>query len=210
MNCNNANDNKKKRSFFILHFNLAIKNPTTFICDIHCTDKTDFFTIFVYTIKDCSSKSYTYHLSHTIIMAETCSRFGSCLFYSANALARTITRIADEEFAATGLPSQYCFLLMIVIEKPSVQPKELSEKLSLTPSTVTRFVDKMEEQGYIIRTTDGKFTYITPTQKAKKKLPIIQEAWSKLYARYTAVLGKDNADSLAQTAFRAHSLLHES
>lgn len=142
-------------------------------------------------------------------MAESCSRFGTCLFYSANALARTITRIADEEFATTGLPSQYCFLLMIVLEKPSVQPKEIAEKLSLTPSTVTRFVDKMVEQGYIIRSVDGKFTYITPTQKAKKKLPLIQSSWTKLYERYTAVLGKEAADSLAQSLFNAHRSLNE-
>lgn len=140
-------------------------------------------------------------------MSQDCANFRHCLFYSANALARTITRLADEEFAITGLPSQYCFLLMTVVEKPAVQPKELAEKLSLAPSTITRFLDKMEKQGFIARAVDGKNIYITPTQKARKNLDLIRKAWEKLYIRYTEILGKDFADSLAENIYTTNKKL---
>jgi len=143
------------------------------------------------------------------MQSEDCSIFKNCLFYSANALARTITRIADEEFSITGLPSQYCYLLILVIEKPSVQPKELAEKLSLTPSTISRFLDKMEEQGYIIRAMDGKYTYITPTQKARKNLDNIRRAWENLYRRYIEVLGKEFADALTSSIYLSNKKLNE-
>lgn len=142
-------------------------------------------------------------------MSEDCSTFKGCLFYSANALARTITRLADKEFAITGLPSQYCFLLMLVLEKPSVQPKELAEKLSLTPSTITRFLDKMEEQGYIVRAVDGKYIYITPTQKARKLLTTIRQAWENLYRIYVEILGKEFADSLTDSIYVSNKKLSE-
>lgn len=140
-------------------------------------------------------------------MDKGCSTFKNCLFFSANALARAITKIADEEFAQTGLPSQYCFLLMLVNEKPSVQPKELADKLSLAPSTVTRFLDKMESQGYIIRAYDGKHIYVTPTQKAKKVLELIKASWYKLYERYSTILGKEFADTLAHNVFESYKKL---
>ena len=78
------------------------------------------------------------------IMQETKSKYCGCLYYSSNALARMMTKMADEEFAVTGLTSSYAFLLMSVNAKPGIQPMELSEHVQLTPSTITRLIEKME------------------------------------------------------------------
>ena len=77
-------------------------------------------------------------------MEKTKSKYCGCLYYSVNALSRVMTKIADEEFGVTGLSSSYAFLLMTVNEKPGIQPKEISQHMQLTPSTVTRLVEKME------------------------------------------------------------------
>ena len=63
-----------------------------------------------------------------------------CLYYSANALAREIGKIADEEFAPTGLAPSQAFMMMTVIEKPGIQPMEISHIMMLAPSTITRFI----------------------------------------------------------------------
>ena len=68
------------------------------------------------------------------------SPYCNCLYYSANALSRLMTRMADEEFALAGVSSSYAFLLMTVNGQPGIQPKEISQKRQLTPSTVTRFL----------------------------------------------------------------------
>jgi len=44
----------------------------------------------------------------------------TCLHYSVNASARVITKIAEEEFAPTGLAPSYTFLLMTVNWNPGV------------------------------------------------------------------------------------------
>ena len=60
-----------------------------------------------------------------------------CLYYSANALARNMTKLADEEFAVTGLSSSYAFFTYDGLFKTGIQPKEISHHMQLTPSTVT-------------------------------------------------------------------------
>ncbi len=78
------------------------------------------------------------HVQATLSMMGTVpnakgDRYCNCLYYSANALARTITRMAEEEFGVTGLAPSYAFILMAVNENPGIQPKEVSGIMHLTP-----------------------------------------------------------------------------
>ncbi|MBK8875932.1 MAG: MarR family transcriptional regulator [Bacteroidetes bacterium] len=82
-------------------------------------------------------------------MKKNPSKYCGCLYYSVNALSRLMTKIADEEFAVTGLSSSYAFLLMTVNNKPGIQPKEIGEQMQLTASTITRLIAKMEQKKII-------------------------------------------------------------
>ncbi|MGO4274416.1 MarR family winged helix-turn-helix transcriptional regulator, partial [Paenibacillus sp. TAF58] len=68
----------------------------------------------------------------------------TCLFFTANRLSRSITKMAEEEFAATGLSPMYGYLIRLVNSAPGISQKELAEKLYVTASTLTRFIDKLE------------------------------------------------------------------
>ncbi len=142
-------------------------------------------------------------------MKECNSKYCNCLYYSANALSRVMTKMADEEFAATGLSSSYAFLLMTVNDKPGVQPKEISEKMMLTQSTVTRLIEKMEHKGFLERKHSGRNTEVYPTAKSKKLDKKIKQAWMSLYKRYTAILGKEKSKKLTDDIYGAAIKLHE-
>lgn len=129
-------------------------------------------------------------------MEEKQSKYAGCLYYSANALSRIMTKMADDAFATTGLSSSYAFLLMTVNDKPGIQPKEISFQMQLTPSTVTRLVEKMESKGYLERKTVGRSTEVYPTESAKKLHPKIKKAWKDLFKAYAAVLGEDSSKDL--------------
>lgn len=124
-------------------------------------------------------------------------KFSSCLHFSTNALSRILTKMADEEFAASGLSSSYGFLLLVVDTKPGIRPKEVSEKLHLNQSTVTRLVDKMEFRGLLRRKQVGRSSEIYITKKGSQTIPAIEEAWENLQNRYSKVLGQKQAESLA-------------
>ena len=129
-------------------------------------------------------------------MENQTSKYCNCLYHSVNALSRMITKMADEEFAVTGLTSSYALLLMSVIEKPGIQPKEISKEMQLTPSTVTRLVEKLEVKGLVERKSFGRCTEVFPTPKGIEKLTIIKDAWASLHNRYSGLLGKEKTKIL--------------
>ena len=135
------------------------------------------------------------------------SKYCGCLYYSANALSRVMTKIADEEFSITGLAPSYAFLLMSVNEKPGIQPKEISEHMQLTPSTVTRLIEKLEYKGLVERKTVGRTTEVSPTTTGKKLDKKIKAAWLNLYKRYTDLLGEEEAINLTDKVYEASKKL---
>ena len=130
---------------------------------------------------------------------ETCkSIYCGCLYYSTNAFARAMTRMAEEEFASTGLTPSYAFVLMTVNSQPGIQPKELSQHMKLTPSTVTRLVEKLEARGFLERQIRGRSTEINPTAKGLELNDKIKKAWRNLYNRYSNQIGENEGKELTQ------------
>ncbi len=121
-----------------------------------------------------------------------------CLYFTANSLARNITRIAEEEFRTCGLPPSHALLLMSINEQPGIGPIELSGKLKIAPSTVTRFIEPLESRGYLTRVSEGKNVKLFPTSKGEEIRDAIERSWSGLFDRYSSVLGKKNGETLTR------------
>lgn len=120
----------------------------------------------------------------------------SCLFFTANRLGRAITRMAEEEFAPTGLTPMYGYLIRLVIGDPGISQKDLAEKLAVAPSTLTRFVDKLETKRLAERRVQGKTVHVYPTDKARELEGTIRQASRNLHDRYEAILGSEAAQLL--------------
>jgi len=136
-------------------------------------------------------------------MKNETSKYCGCLYYAANALSRVITKMAEEEFAITGLAPSYAFLLMTVNGKPGIRPSEISEIMMLTPSTVTRLIEKMEYKGLLERKSKGKYIGVFPTKKSKQLDEKIHEAWQNLFKRYSNILGKDEAKKITSEIYKS-------
>lgn len=138
-----------------------------------------------------------------LVMEQKESKYCDCLYFAANALSRTLSKMAEEEFAITGLAPSYAFLLMAVDKKPGIQPKELSMQLQLTPSTVTRLIEKLEYKGIVERKTSGRCTEVYPTKKCHELDEKIKLAWTNLNKRYVELIGEEEVlelTSLINTA----------
>ena len=129
-------------------------------------------------------------------MTKSKSILHNCLYFTANSLARLITRMAEEEFRKTGLSPSYAFLMMLVTDNPGIGQKELCEKLHLAPSTVTRFIDTLVYRRYLTRQSEGKASNVYPTETGEKLRKPIDEAWKNLHQRYASVLGLKEGDEL--------------
>lgn len=126
-----------------------------------------------------------------------------CLFFTANALARTISRIGEELFAPVGMTPSYAFLLMLACEQPGISQKELAALLHLTPSTISRFVDTLTRRGLLRKHEEGRSVLIHATQEGEALLPAVRDAWRRLYEQYSSVLGHAQGAKLTRMTSQA-------
>lgn len=68
-------------------------------------------------------------------------------------------------------------------ENDSVTQKEIADHLSLAPSTITRFVDKLKKEGYLTKKRDGRNVTIQLTETG------VQTS-SEMEAEYRSAVGE--------------------
>lgn len=144
--------------------------------------------------------------ARTESVADACTRetpYSACLLFSANALARAITAIGDAEFGKFGLSYSHAYLLHEVVNQPGITPSQLSTMLFLTPSTITRLVEKLEQKRLVRRESEGKKTLIYPTEAGEALRPAIAEAWQRTGEQYARAVGPENVCTLTRQIFEA-------
>lgn len=124
------------------------------------------------------------------------SKYCKCLYFTTNALARKVERLALESWKPVDLSPSHAYLLMMVLDEAGLQPSCIANHLQLSPSTVTRLIEKLEEKNLVTRSTEGKLTKVYPTKTAKKLLPILQKCTDHFYTNYSNILGKDESCKL--------------
>ena len=135
------------------------------------------------------------------------SPFCNCLFYSSNALARNLTRMAEEEFSMAGVAPSYAFLLMTVNSEPGLRPSKIGQRMQLSPSTVTRLIEKLEYRGFLERKINGKYTEVYSTALGSGLDIKLQKAWSNLSKRYSDLLGEEATKKLTTEVYKASQTL---
>lgn len=135
-------------------------------------------------------------------MSTSASRFSQCFYFSSNALARKIEKLAQESWKPVGLSPSHGYLLMTVIEEPGIQPGILADHLQLQPSTITRLIEKLEEKKLAVRITEGKITNVYPTPKAKEMYHKMKACIDHFHAAHSAIAGKEEAHKLIQAMNR--------
>lgn len=119
--------------------------------------------------------------------------FERCVFFNSNALVRKLNHRWEEAYRDVGLaPSHGCFL-RLVLQKPGINQHEIAEALILEKSTVTRFVEKLETDGWVVRELDKRdrrIKCVVPTgqlRELEKKLFRISD---ELYESMSDLLGE--------------------
>jgi DNA-binding MarR family transcriptional regulator len=79
--------------------------------------------------------------------------------------------------------------------------------MSLAPSTITRFVDKLIDKGLIYREVNGKTSQLYTTEAGKDLNDKINQAWGVVYERYCELIGEDRAVELTREIFKVNQIL---
>jgi DNA-binding MarR family transcriptional regulator len=137
------------------------------------------------------------------------SKFAKCLYFTSNALARRTEKLAQQSWDKVGLTPSLAYLLMLVIEEPGIQPTAIAAQLQLSPSTVTRLIEKLEQKKLLVRVTEGKLTNVYPSSKGKALLPKLNECSREFYANYSKMVGKEESEKLAHNMSRIADKFHD-
>jgi len=119
--------------------------------------------------------------------------FEKCLYFNSNALARSVTRIWTDAYKKFDLSPPHAFLVRVVLSDPGILPREIAEKLSLSRSTVTRFLDSLEKKGFLERKTtgaDGREIKVFPTPQAVKIKEDLIKTREELMGKMESLFGE--------------------
>jgi len=110
--------------------------------------------------------------------------FENCIYFNSNLLVRKINRIWEIAYSDIGLSPAHGYLLRAVLADPGCRSSDLAEKLSLAPSTISRFVEALINKGYLekYKGEDGREIRINPTKKGievKHRLEAIADSLSR-------------------------------
>ena len=129
------------------------------------------------------------------------------LYYTTVALSREIASVAETAFLDLGLTPSDAYLLMTVNEKPNIQPTEISEKILLAPSTITRMIEKLEKRSIVTRSNEGKYTFVAATPKGQDMYASIISKWDEINTYFLQKLGEGTLNNLVDlTSSSAKSL----
>ena len=123
-----------------------------------------------------------------------------CLYFTANSLSRSISKMAEEEFKPLGIAPSHAFLLMLVFESPGSNQKDLAQHLHLAQSTVSRFINALVKKKLVKKKSEGKTAVVFATAEGEKLVEAIHESWKNLHERYSNVLGQHSSSFLTKMA----------
>lgn len=121
---------------------------------------------------------------------QACSLNG-CLFFTTVKLSRVFGKIAEEAFSKTGLSPSHALLLYLVNQKEEILQKELGETLHLTPSTITRLIEKLERKSLVTKRCEGKSVILSTTPQGLALQKNIMESWNSLHEQYHGILTEE-------------------
>lgn len=131
-----------------------------------------------------------------------------CLLFSSGALSRVMNKLAEDSFKQTGLSASLAFVLMTVVKRPGISIGQLAKLMILAPSTLTRLVETLDNQGFLKKVPEGRTSIIFAKESGVDLDPVLRKCWTELYSKYNAILGVEFSKSLAETTFNASLMLN--
>jgi len=133
--------------------------------------------------------------------------FERCLYFNINALTRKINKLWEQAFADFDLSPSHAYLLRLVLDAPSITQKEIASELKLEKSTVTRFIDSLEDKGYLKRNKIGREHIIIATAKTKKLERKLNQKGDELYQQMINTIGQNGLIKLVEDLRKSESKL---
>lgn len=109
--------------------------------------------------------------------------------HSINTLSRSITAFFDKHFEESGLATSYVELLVLIRENDSLSQKDIALAMDLAPSTITRFISKLEEMNLVEKHRDAREVVVKLTEKGDNLAKNLQKKYKQAEKELRQILG---------------------
>ncbi len=128
-----------------------------------------------------------------------------CLLFNIKKLEGRLSKLAEEQFTKLNLHHTYVYILTIINNYGVTKTKYIAYELGLNSSTVTRMVNKLEQDGYVLRGSKNSKVDILLTEKGKNIMPKIDECWHDFHKRYEEILSYNDVKNLNYLVIKTES-----
>lgn len=127
-----------------------------------------------------------------------------CLAAHARLLARVVSGVFDDGLRPVGLTSSQMVILTALEYSGGAQPAQLCEVLKLDKSTLSRNVERMERNGWIVREacSDARSHLLRLTAEGRRTFLKAVPHWRQAQQEAEELLGSAGANAVAQASRR--------
>ena len=124
---------------------------------------------------------------------------GECIAVRMRMLNRVVTNIYDEALRPLGVKVSQMNILVAAGKAEAARPAEISQRLHLDVSTLSRNVERMKARGWleVIPDQDGRAQPFRLTTQGRKLLEKALPAWKEAQQKANAILGDQIVDQLS-------------
>ena len=129
-------------------------------------------------------------------LAQEISR--KCVASHVRQLNRSITRIYDDKLRSHGLKITQFTILVAIANLGTASPQTIGSTLNLEKSTISRGLERMMEQGWLLAdcSNGGRIKTVTLTEVGKKLIVEASHSWSKAQEQVEQLIEREDLAAL--------------
>lgn len=127
-------------------------------------------------------------------------------------LTRTFTLVDQVSVGASGVTVAQTYTLLAFPPRDELTMQELSERMNLAGSTMTRMIDRLVEQGLVARTraeTDRRVVRVSLTDRGRETRAHMEHTYQELFARLSGRIDPHDREPFLRALRRVIDALAE-
>lgn len=128
----------------------------------------------------------------------------------ANTFSRSVSKHFDSYFKESGLATSYVEVLIFIKNEGSCLQKEIADHLNLDPSTITRFLKKLQKEDWVVKEKVEGRTKILLNSNREGEVKALQEIYREAEEALSELLGDKYVETTQKLLSHGNSLFDES
>ena len=130
-------------------------------------------------------------------MPDSTNQHGGCTCFALRKLTRTVTRLYDQQLAATGIKTTQYSLLRWIAHKP-LPIAALAARMNTERTTLSRNLKPLIVAGWVVLKpgADPRQRIVTITASGRRVIESANEAWRQAQSTLEAAMGLDDVRDL--------------